>query len=267
MQSHSNSCVCVCFRYFYRACQGTLFPSPMQVGRQLDKLPLEIRKHFLSQSKMKLGSVGSVRPPRPQLFPFCRPFFKDCSFSVRHTHSTKTKRKDKVGQGGPVHSKGMEMKDTPVSSKDPENRPIHAQRAESRGGKQGSGSPNSEPIDSRDQPTGPDALNESCTLPYPKGPPRAGEVSLPAGPATSLSPEQTSELGWLTSTPLPSQSESVQLISPSSGGPPGVTYKKNQEVMDWPNQSPLLPKGDEEPSDSTDCLQEHSKPSFRANIL
>ncbi|XP_077572300.1 phospholipid-transporting ATPase VA [Stigmatopora nigra] len=26
-------------RYFYRACQGTIFPSPVQVGRQLDRLP------------------------------------------------------------------------------------------------------------------------------------------------------------------------------------------------------------------------------------
>uniref|UniRef100_A0AAR2KHC3 Phospholipid-transporting ATPase n=1 Tax=Pygocentrus nattereri TaxID=42514 RepID=A0AAR2KHC3_PYGNA len=62
-------------RYFYRACQGSLFPSPLQVGRQLDKLPLEMRRHFLSQSKMKFGSAGSVRPNRPPLFPFCRIFW------------------------------------------------------------------------------------------------------------------------------------------------------------------------------------------------
>uniref|UniRef100_A0AAR2JRQ9 Phospholipid-transporting ATPase n=1 Tax=Pygocentrus nattereri TaxID=42514 RepID=A0AAR2JRQ9_PYGNA len=145
-------------RYFYRACQGSLFPSPLQVGRQLDKLPLEMRRHFLSQ----------IRPNRPPLFPFCRPFFKDCSLRVQHTHNTTTKRKDKAGQANPVHSKGMEMKDTPLSSKNPENHLM-------------------------------------C----------AGEIS------------------------LPSDLESVQLISPPSGGPPGVTYKKNQEICIENLKSPL----------------------------
>uniref|UniRef100_A0A673CVD3 Phospholipid-transporting ATPase n=1 Tax=Sphaeramia orbicularis TaxID=375764 RepID=A0A673CVD3_9TELE len=40
-------------RYFYRACQGTLFPSPVQVGRQLDKLPAETRRNILSLSRTK----------------------------------------------------------------------------------------------------------------------------------------------------------------------------------------------------------------------
>ncbi|KAL7832777.1 hypothetical protein SRHO_G00297950 [Serrasalmus rhombeus] len=254
-------------RYFYRACQGSLFPSPVQVGRQLDKLPLEMRRHFLSQSKMKFGSAGSVRPNRPPLFPFCRPFFKDCSLRVQHTHNTTTKQKDKAGQANPVHSKGMEMKDTPLSSKNPENHLMCAQKVESRGGKRGSASPNSETSKSRDHPAGPDGLTESCTLPYPKEPPQAGEISLPSDLGTSLSPGQSSELGWLTSTPLLPQTESVQLISPPSGGPPGVTYKKKQEVLDCSNPSLLIQKGGENPSDSPDYLQEHSKPPFRANLL
>ncbi|XP_066518779.1 phospholipid-transporting ATPase VA [Hoplias malabaricus] len=255
-------------RYFYRACQGTLFPSPLRVGRQLDKLPPEMRRHFLNQSKMKLGSLGSVHPQHPPLFPFCRPFFKNCSSRVRHTHSTTTKHKDKAGQGNPVHSKGIEMKDTPVSSKNPENHLMCAQKAKSRGRKQSSGSPNSETLDSRDQPAGPDDLTESHTLPYPREPPHTGGFSPPTDQDTSLSPELSSERSglWLTSTPLLPQTESVQLISPPSGGPPEVTYKKNQDVLCCPNQSLLLQRGCEDPS-SPDCLQEPSKPSCGANLV
>uniref|UniRef100_A0A671VB82 Phospholipid-transporting ATPase n=1 Tax=Sparus aurata TaxID=8175 RepID=A0A671VB82_SPAAU len=50
-------------RYFYRACQGTLFPSPVQVGRQLDKLPAETRRNILSLSRVKVGSPLSPKPP------------------------------------------------------------------------------------------------------------------------------------------------------------------------------------------------------------
>uniref|UniRef100_A0A8C2WPQ1 Phospholipid-transporting ATPase n=1 Tax=Cyclopterus lumpus TaxID=8103 RepID=A0A8C2WPQ1_CYCLU len=47
-------------RYFYRACQGTLFPSPVQVGRQLDKLPSETRRNILNLGGVEAGSA--VRP-------------------------------------------------------------------------------------------------------------------------------------------------------------------------------------------------------------
>uniref|UniRef100_A0A8C4NQI5 Phospholipid-transporting ATPase n=1 Tax=Dicentrarchus labrax TaxID=13489 RepID=A0A8C4NQI5_DICLA len=50
-------------RYFYRACQGTLFPSPVQVGRQLDKLPAETCRNILSLSRVKVGSPLSPKPP------------------------------------------------------------------------------------------------------------------------------------------------------------------------------------------------------------
>uniref|UniRef100_A0A7N8YN39 Phospholipid-transporting ATPase n=1 Tax=Mastacembelus armatus TaxID=205130 RepID=A0A7N8YN39_9TELE len=50
-------------RYFYRACQGTLFPSPVQVGRQLDKLPAETRRNILSLSRVKVGSPINTKPP------------------------------------------------------------------------------------------------------------------------------------------------------------------------------------------------------------
>uniref|UniRef100_A0AAY4DUK9 Phospholipid-transporting ATPase n=1 Tax=Denticeps clupeoides TaxID=299321 RepID=A0AAY4DUK9_9TELE len=47
-------------RYFYRACQGSLFPSPVQVGRQLDKLPPDTRRNLLSLNRMKVGSLSSL---------------------------------------------------------------------------------------------------------------------------------------------------------------------------------------------------------------
>ncbi|XP_047231171.1 phospholipid-transporting ATPase VA [Girardinichthys multiradiatus] len=50
-------------RYFYRSCQGTLFPSPVQVGRQLDKLPSDTRKNILSLSRVKMGSSLSPESP------------------------------------------------------------------------------------------------------------------------------------------------------------------------------------------------------------
>ncbi|KAG5833302.1 hypothetical protein ANANG_G00274510 [Anguilla anguilla] len=53
--------VAVLPRYFYRACQGSLFPSLVQVGRQLDKLSPESRGSFLSQRSM----CGARFPPFP----------------------------------------------------------------------------------------------------------------------------------------------------------------------------------------------------------
>ncbi|XP_054875983.1 phospholipid-transporting ATPase VA isoform X2 [Poeciliopsis prolifica] len=49
-------------RYFYRACQGTLFPSPVQAGRQLDKLPSDTRRNILSLSRFKMGSLLGAGP-------------------------------------------------------------------------------------------------------------------------------------------------------------------------------------------------------------
>ncbi|XP_068449058.1 phospholipid-transporting ATPase VA [Clinocottus analis] len=43
-------------RYFYRACQGSLFPSPVQVGRRLDRLPAESRRSILDP-----GAGAAVR--------------------------------------------------------------------------------------------------------------------------------------------------------------------------------------------------------------
>jgi len=49
-------------RYFYRACQGSLFPSPVQLGRQLDKLPPETRRNILNLGGVAAGSAFRPAP-------------------------------------------------------------------------------------------------------------------------------------------------------------------------------------------------------------
>ncbi|KAI1899548.1 hypothetical protein AGOR_G00062920 [Albula goreensis] len=68
-------------RYFYRACQGSIFPSLVQVGRQLDKLSPESRRNILSQR-----SMCSAKLP---LFPFSGPFPKDYAPSAQESHTCK----------------------------------------------------------------------------------------------------------------------------------------------------------------------------------
>ncbi|KAM9383701.1 phospholipid-transporting ATPase VA [Pholidichthys leucotaenia] len=63
-------------RYFYRACQGTLFPSPVQVGRQLDTLPTDTRRNILSLSRVK---VGSPLGPKASFLSQSKAFPKVCS--------------------------------------------------------------------------------------------------------------------------------------------------------------------------------------------
>ncbi|XP_064165819.1 phospholipid-transporting ATPase VA isoform X2 [Anguilla rostrata] len=74
--------VAVLPRYFYRACQGSLFPSLVQVGRQLDKLSPESRGSFLSQRSM----CGARFPP----FPFPGPFPKEYAPSAPQSHPCPT---------------------------------------------------------------------------------------------------------------------------------------------------------------------------------
>lgn len=49
-------------RYFYRACQSSLFPSPVQVGRQWDKTPAETRRNILGQSSRKPSFLSLTKP-------------------------------------------------------------------------------------------------------------------------------------------------------------------------------------------------------------
>ncbi|KAL6107638.1 atp10a [Pungitius sinensis] len=58
-------------RYFYRACQGTLFPSPVQVGRQLDKLPAETCKNLLGLPGG--AAAASALRPEPHFLSLTKP--------------------------------------------------------------------------------------------------------------------------------------------------------------------------------------------------
>lgn len=50
------------FRYFYRACQNSLAPSPVQVGRLLDKSPVEARVNILSHGSPKSPFMSLAKP-------------------------------------------------------------------------------------------------------------------------------------------------------------------------------------------------------------
>lgn len=162
------------YRYFYRACQGSLFPSPVQVGRQLDRLPVELRRRLLHQSQAKL-------------FPLCRTFLKPCSSALTHPHPAHAKHKPRATQHGVT--KSMEMKDTSRSSRNAENHVV------------------------QNSLHGP---SESSTLPYTKDQPPTEPIALTSRP--------------LLQPPSPLHADSVQLISPPSGSPQGVTYKKSPDV-------------------------------------
>lgn len=50
------------FRYFYRACQNSLVPSPVQVGRLLDKSPVEARVNIRSHGSPKSPFMSLAKP-------------------------------------------------------------------------------------------------------------------------------------------------------------------------------------------------------------
>ncbi|XP_029110015.1 probable phospholipid-transporting ATPase VA isoform X1 [Scleropages formosus] len=104
-------------RYFYRACQGSLFPSAVQVGRQLDKSPPEARRSILSQSKASLGGPFSVRPAH---YPFPGVFYNHSAeghVSCRRKDSVKcsTQNVTEKGAGG-NRSPGRDILDTKQGS-------------------------------------------------------------------------------------------------------------------------------------------------------
>uniref|UniRef100_A0A673MTV0 Phospholipid-transporting ATPase n=1 Tax=Sinocyclocheilus rhinocerous TaxID=307959 RepID=A0A673MTV0_9TELE len=238
-------------RYFYRACQGTLFPNPVHVGRQLDKLPMDMRRIFLSQSQMKLGSLGSLFPPRTPFFPLCRPFQKDYRPRVKQAHMSSTEEKEKA-ISSPIPSKSMEMRPTPLSSKNSDNHITHNFRTQEKvqSCRQGSDGPLSENLHCVKEPSSPAA----GTLPYTKDTPASRTILDSIGLEAPLSPTDLCQIGLLTSTPLLPQTETVQLTTPPSffGG-------QKLEDEDHSNQKSLLKQaGDVDHNQSTSCLQEHS---------
>ncbi|KTG39837.1 hypothetical protein cypCar_00021567 [Cyprinus carpio] len=236
-------------RYFYRACQGNLFPNPVHVGRQLDKLPMDMRRIFLSQ--MKLGSLGSLFPPRAPFFPLCRPLQKDYRPRVKQAHMSSTKQKEKA-ISSPIPSKSMEMRDTPLSSKNSENHITLNLRMQGKvqSCRQGSDGPLSENLHCVKEPSCPAA----GTLPYTKDTPASRTILDSTGLEVPLSPTDLCQVELLTSTPLLPQTETMHLMTP-----PSFFLGQKLEDEDHSNQKSLLKQaGDVDHNQSTCCLQEHS---------
>uniref|UniRef100_A0A665VT55 Phospholipid-transporting ATPase n=1 Tax=Echeneis naucrates TaxID=173247 RepID=A0A665VT55_ECHNA len=185
-------------RYFYRACQGTLFPSPVQVGRQLDKLPAETRKNILSLSRVKMGSPLSAKPPFLSLTkPSPESFIKkdQKSFPSSKASQAKQAEEERPQRGLPRHTdseKGFPGIYTIV-------------------------------------PT------EVDTLPYTKDTPSLSREHMPPSNKDSefldktLEPSDQSLSSWITSTPLLTQVDSVQLTLPPDGDSQCVKYMRNSE--------------------------------------
>ncbi len=186
-------------RYFYRACQGTLFPSPVQVGRQLDKLPAETRRNILSLSRVKVGSPLSPKPP---FLSHTKPSPKGCNKKDQRSFpSSKTSQ-------GPVLQTDDQARRSPLG-------PIDSEKGVS------------------DVYTlGPTEID---TLPYTKdAPPLSGEPQPPSTKDSeclnkTLEASDLSLSSWITSTPLLTQTDSVQLNLPPDGDSQCVKYTRNSE--------------------------------------
>lgn len=238
-------------RYFYRACQGTLFPNPVHVGRQLDKLPMDMRRIVLSQSQMKLGSLGSLFPPHAPFFPLCRPFQRDYRPRVKQAHMSSTKQKEKA-ISSPIPSKSMEMRDTPLSTKNSDNHITLNFRMQEKvqSCRQGSDGPLSENLHCVNETSSP----ATGTLPYTKDTSASRTILDSTGLEAPLSPTDLCLVGLLTSTPLLPQTETMQLTTP-----PSFFLGQKLDDEDHSNQKSLLKQaGDVDHNQSTSCLQEHS---------
>ncbi len=247
----ADSLLFSCLRYFYRTCQGTLFPNPVHVGRQLDKLPMDMRRIFLSQSQMKLSTLGSLFPPRAPFFPLCRPFQKDYRPRLKQTRMSSTKQKEKA-ISSPIPSKSMEVRDTPLSSKNCDDHITLNFRVQEKvqSCRQGSNGPLSENLHCMKEPLS----AATGTLPYTKDTPASRTILDSTGLEAALSPTDVCPVGLLTFTPLLPQTETMQLTTP-----PSFFLGQKLEDEDHSNQKSLLKQaGDVDHNQSASCLQEHS---------
>lgn len=182
-------------RYFYRACQGTLFPSPVQVGRQLDKLPAETRSNILSLSRVKVGSPLSPKPPFLSL---TKPTPKGCNKKDQRSFPS-----SKTSQGPVIQTEDKKGRRSPPGPTDSDLCTL--------------------------------APTEIDTLPYTKDAPRLSEEQQPPPTKDSERPDKTLEASdvsvcsWITSTPLFTQTDSVELNLPPDGGSQCVKYTRTSE--------------------------------------
>lgn len=171
-----------CSRYFYRACQGSLFPSPVQVGRQLDRFPPELRRHLLHQNQAKL-------------FPFCRSFTKTHHHHHPHPHHHPSHTKHKPTAADP---RSLEMKDTSRSSRNTENHVLQNSENSPHGASESSTLPYT-----KDQPP---PVTSTPLLPHTDG---VRLTSPPSGGAPGVTYKKSSNVSEnLTPVPLQEHSDS-----------------------------------------------------------
>lgn len=215
---------------------------------------MDMRRLFLSQSQsqMKLGSLGSLFAPRAPFFPLCRPFQKDYGPRVKQAHVSGTKQKEKA-IASPIPSKSMEMPDTPLSSKNSDNHITLNLRMQEKvqSCRQGLDGPLSENIHCVKEPSSPN----TGTLPYSKDAPGSRTILDSTGLEAPLSPIDLCQVGLLTSTPLLSQTETMQLMSPPRSCFLGQKLDNEEHSI---QRSLLKRAGDVDHTQSSSCLQEHS---------
>lgn len=184
------------FRFFYRACQGTLFPSPVQLGRQLDKLPADIRRNILILSRVKVGS-----PLCPKL-----PFLSLAKASPKGYY-----KKDGRSVSGSKQGPLLQTDEAKRSPLQPTDSDMHLSDLYTP------------------------APSEVDTLPYTKdNPALSGELQTSSAADSehlnkTIEPSDVNLSSCVTSTPLPAQADSVQLSMPPDGASQCVRYTRNSE--------------------------------------
>ncbi|KAL1023400.1 hypothetical protein UPYG_G00040340 [Umbra pygmaea] len=252
-------------RYVYRACQGSLFPSAVHVGRQLDKLPCDIRRNILSLSRVPAGSALGVK--MPFLFPlsFHGPFPKDYNLRANASSNTYAFTKRPPGRvdlslcgegaqeaqgkdsGRVAEKKVLDEEDQYTLASTETNTLPYTKEVPPSGADAPTGTrAGADPVaDTRDV-AGADTRDVAgAGAGY--GCPRTDDLQAPLTQdydyqdVTLLDPSELSLSNWITSTPLlgtpllttpllaTPQSETIQLTLPLPGGPQSAAYRRNYD--------------------------------------
>uniref|UniRef100_A0A147ACK7 Phospholipid-transporting ATPase n=1 Tax=Fundulus heteroclitus TaxID=8078 RepID=A0A147ACK7_FUNHE len=182
-------------RYFYRACQGTLFPNPVQAGRQLDKLPSDTRRNILSLSRVKMGSPLSPEPP-----------FLSLNKSKGCQKSTSGSRASQDKQGSVLQTNKEKVPKTPLASS-------HSEKHLS----------DVYPVAPSEQDLSPYTSPQLSCQPKPHSAKDSDCLD------ETLQPSDLSLSSWNASTPLVTQTDAVHLNLPPDGPSQCVKYTRSSE--------------------------------------
>uniref|UniRef100_A0A8C4HBC3 Phospholipid-transporting ATPase n=1 Tax=Dicentrarchus labrax TaxID=13489 RepID=A0A8C4HBC3_DICLA len=176
-------------RYFYRACQGTLFPSPVQVGRQ----------NILSLSRVKVGSPLSPKPPFLSL---AKPSPKGCNIKDQRSFPSSRASQEPVLQ---MDERGRR---SPLGPRDSEKGLSDLCTL---------------------VPTEIDTLPYTKDAPPLSGEPWPPSTKDSECLDKTLEVSDVSLSSWITSTPVLAQTDSVQLNLPPDGDSQCAKYTRNSE--------------------------------------